>query len=185
MRSSLITALVVIIAIAIAWLGVWPLYQDVAGSRTAVDSLEQSVQAERDANARLERLAAEITERQDAVGALEEAVSKEKDSATLIAVYEEAAVVNGLLLNSIEMHDQERGEGARPAGSAFESVASTIELAGTYPAFASFLTDVERSFPLVDIAHTSFSLADESSPEGVSENPEYNFTVTLTSYHLK
>src|SRR3989344_3234396 len=159
MKSPLIALLVIVLLIPAIWFGIFPLWQDAADTREEIARLEEVVAREREANIRLLELAKRIEEKQEEVSNLEQTVSKEKDMATLIAVYEEAASQNGLVLEGVS--PQETDEGAEtlgPTGPLFDSFASQITLSGTYPAFRSFMVDVEHSFPLVDMGEIAFTL---------------------------
>ena len=189
MHSSLIAVLIIVITIPIIWFLVIPQWGDIGDLRARNGELEESIIEEREANIRLLELAEKIEARQEEVDNLEQTVGAERDVATLIAVYEEAASQNGLVLEGVSPVDPlEGGEGEPlgPTGPLFESFASSITLSGTYPAFRAFLVDVEHSFPLVDIGKVSFTLDQEEGQAGViGSNPPYAFEVLLTSYYLK
>ncbi len=189
MKASLIAILLIVLMIPAVWFGVFPLWGEITAARAAVADLHSQIALERTANERLLALAESIEAREGAVASLEQTVPKERDVATLIAVFEEAASSNGLVLEGISMTDPVQGGEIvplGPTGDLFESIASQITLTGTYPAVRSFLVDVEHSFPLVDVGTITFQLEQEEGQQGViGANPVYSFEVVLTSYYLK
>src|SRR3989344_6372790 len=100
-RSPLFAGLAAVVLIAVLWFGVWPLYERVTASRAEIKNLEVSIEEEKAAMVRLEELVRRMEERKDDIAKLEAAIPGNKDLASLIAVFEEAASINGLQLKGI------------------------------------------------------------------------------------
>jgi len=185
MKSPLLGLLLLALVIPAVWFGIWPLWQKISIERAQAAELEQIVEAEKAANAKLIELAGQIASRQQDVETLEKSVSVNKDDATLIAVYEEAASNNGLVLTSIDFVDDAQPasltEGEVATVSGLQITSSRITLEGSYTSIYSFLSDIEHSFPLVDIGEITFEPLDEEE----TGDPEFTIEVLLTSYYLK
>jgi Tfp pilus assembly protein PilO len=182
-RSPLFAGLLLVLLIAVLWFGLWPLYANVQSARGANKELERTITEEREATTRLEELVRRMEERKDDIAKLEAAIPESRDLAALIAVFEEAANINGLRLTAINFLKETADED--PAGEAggsqvFAEAAAELELVGGYPALRTLLSDIERSFPLMDIRGMSFQPQDGDNP-----GSPYEITVQLETYHLR
>jgi Tfp pilus assembly protein PilO len=186
MHSPLFIVLIFLIAVAVAWLLVWPMWQDASLARADVDRLRAVVAQEKEANERLISLASQIAEREEDIIKLEQSISNGRDVATLIAVFEEAATLNGLVLDGVAFSQSGVApeESLAAASSTLDAVSAELTMAGTYPSFRTFMGDIEQSFPLLDIANISMSHEEEGEGTAIGTNPRFTFTVMLTSYYL-
>jgi hypothetical protein len=194
-RSPVIPFSLFALVLVVLWFGVWGFFGNVQETRARLSMLNREIEAEEEARATLEELSREIEERRDVVDELDRAVPPERDTASLIAIFEEAASVNGLVLEGLSMNEQERererinvpqvtesedGTGVA-RGPSYHSFQASLDIKGNYRSFRNFLFDLERSFPLMDVSQVSFA---HEQGEAISlSDPTIDFSLILTSYY--
>lgn len=190
-RSTYITFAVYLAVLIVVWLGVWPLWQDIQSARASVASLQAQVAHEEDVIGRLAELEQTISQSSERIAEIEEAIPSQRHTAEVIAVFEEAATSNGLSLSNIAISNPAQRNTSRTqdesSSSVLDSFSAHLELSGRYGAFASFLDQVETSFPLLDISTVSFSIppltGSQEENEANLQNPVLEFSIGLQAYY--
>jgi len=190
MSGSKLTNLVLLVVLFLAiWFGVWPLLGSVNLLRAVIENRQELVDVEREAITKILSTQQELESRQEDLDKLSLAVPSERDIATPIAIFEEAAGANGLVLSGLDVIEPESDSSSRQTRttpSALGSFTANLQLTGRYGSITSFLENIESAFPLMEISNISFKINQEfvqSSGSG-APNPVMNILLTLESYYL-
>ena len=110
---------------------------------------------------------------------LEKLLPDHIDSVRLIIDINNAAAQYGMTLKNINLTNADEGTTAGsvalgPQQKRFKPVGLKFNVSGSYDEFRSFVRDMEKSLRLVDVTGMTFT----------SNEKEYNFSVTISTYRL-
>ena len=192
LQSPLLSALIFILILPIIWFGLIPLYGDASELRQKIAGLKEGIAAETELNATIDKLEAEISRRADTITKLEQSITPDKDPASFIAAAEEAASVNGLVLEDVTFEPASRStptlaeeeETSQTSARSLGKMPVSITLVGNYPAIRAFVGDLEASLPLMDV--TSIEFDEEATPGSENEimSGVFKVKIALNTYYL-
>jgi Tfp pilus assembly protein PilO len=116
------------------------------------------------------------------------------DNIALILDLDSIASRYGLMLQNVDVSNSggqaAMGQAAIGAigasNQAYDSLSLTFTTQGTYSNFLQFLTELETSLRIVDLASLTISPASSNTTTGVKPaEPVYNYNITLRTYWLK
>lgn len=127
------------------------------------------------------------------------ALPQERDIPQLLVQFEHLAVINGLLLESINFQESAQDDavlgasqrdlsvetpGQSTQGSrSFDEMSIGIEVSGTYEAFKSYLQDLERNLRSMDVASVNFTKSSGSG--GIMDLGIFSFQIGVNVYYAK
>ena len=189
-KSTIINFSVYAVLLLVLWLGLRPLLADSGELKAVISALKTSVNEEKEKLNKLSSLIKEIDAKEEELKLLELAVPPQRDIASIIAILEEASVINGLSLNKIGIVDEipTNQPGIETKSSSVLGVfKASIELSGRYSSFRGFLKDMEKTFPLLDVSEVDFEFQEVEGLEIELDllNPQLDFNVNLETYYRK
>lgn len=184
-RTTTINLLLLIVGLALLWLLTWPLLGRTQELKATAKLKVAEIAAEREAVARLAELENKVESRKDALERLELALPAGRDIAAAVAIFEEMANVNGLVLRNVQLSEPAATKtGSKPM---VEVLNVQLKLEGRYLALQNFLEDIETTFPLMDVVNISFLVPPKAGSSEEEEdkfiNPLLEITITLETYH--
>lgn len=188
MTRLIIAAIGFVIAGAIFFLYTQPAYNKLQGERTKIAQYDAAL----DKAAELQSLKQNLLDRYNAfnssdVERLQKLLPDHVDNVRLILDLDSLAGRYGLGLQNVEVSTSDSGGSKSAIGvigtsnQKYESLTLTFATLGTYEAFTRFLSDLETSLRIVDLAALSIT----SASSGESREPIYSFKITLRTYWLK
>ncbi len=187
-RRLIITIVSFLASIALVIFVIWPLISSVMESRAEIQEREEQKEALQELVVKTQELTQEYQAMSEEVNKFFLALPDQKEVSYLLVQFENLAISNGLLLESVKF-GQEGGEqeelgmgmtgmnNAAAGGStqtrSFASGTVNISVNGSYAAFKGYLADLEKNIRVMDVEKISFTQqkGDQSSSEfGDSEN---------------
>ncbi|MBI2175218.1 MAG: hypothetical protein HYU35_00590 [Parcubacteria group bacterium] len=164
MRNIIIGAVFVLIAIGVFLTWIRPQLDAAAVLRREQTSLGETLSRFRELRTVRDGLLSRYnTILQRDLDRLNVMVPPTPETGALITELDQLAQSHALLLKSVDIGEQPEQPGAaftRARGMG-KRLTLNIDLVGSYPAFRSFLQDLERSLRLIDIDILSFSVGDK------------------------
>jgi len=181
-RSITINLLLAAIGLALLWLLTWPVFERVRELRASAKIIENEIAAEKEAITKLAELEREVGSHEDALDRLELAIPAKRDIASALAVFEEVANANGLVLNAVQFTEESQPSAKKPA---VQVVNALLKLEGRYGSLQTFFEDVEETFPLMDVVSVSFLVPQKTGVEEEETliNPILDITLSLETYY--
>jgi len=186
-RTNIVNFIIYIVIIFLLWFVIRPLLVDSKVIRESIVILETSISQEKQAIEELKALRDLVNSNKENIDNLKLAIPEERDISALIVIFEEAAAINGLVLNRIDINEKETTSLSASKGEAptTATVNVNLNLIGGYGQFKNFLDSMERSFPLVDITKINFDVPSrgELGRDVDPFNPILDFEVGLNTYY--
>ena len=130
----------------------------------------------------------------NSLGRLQKLLPDHVDNIALILDLDSIASRYGLMLQNVDVSSSGGQAAANQAtigaigasNQAYDSLSLTFTTQGTYSNFLQFLTELETSLRIVDLASLTISPAASNSTTGAKPaEPVYNYNITLRTYWLK
>jgi hypothetical protein len=177
---------------------------------SSVKTLRKEVNDKKQEIAKIEELLIKTQQLQEEYQAVEEEATKiflalpeQADLPHLLVQFEALASSNGLLLEGISFsqtgQESQGGSqgGTRPLGqseagagqtskkiSGFPSLAVNVSLSGSYPAFKTYLSALEKSVRSIDVQSIDFGLGQEGQEtETLTGSDIFNFELVVNVYY--
>jgi len=125
----------------------------------------------------------------NAIDKLQKLLPDHVDNVRLILDLDNLAGTHGLALQNIvvstpsQTSDQNDASAVGASNAAYDSLTLSFTTIATYDQFMQFLTDLETSLRIVDLA--SLKIAPSGASAGKGAQPTYAFDLTLRTYWLK
>lgn len=190
-RVAIINLIIFLILVLIIWFGAWPGFQKMRVLNGAVDDINMKIAEEKQAIEEIKSLARSVDAKKDELEKVRIAIPPQRDTASIIAILEEAANTNGLALSSIEILDpidqgSSRGGEGQSKNTILNSFTVRSSLTGRYASFRSFLKDIEASFPLMDTSEVLFQTPKNQDLDNIDlKDPLFDLTLSFETYYTK
>ncbi len=183
-RSAIYTLIIYLLILLGVWFIVLPMFNDNQSLRASVERLNSEVVVEEEALAEIERQAEVLLEKEKELSEVELALPSERELSSIIAIFEEASASNGLILSSLNISEIQE-DPREKSRSLLKTLTVDIDITGRYSAFESFLKDIEKSFPIMDVSKISFNTFKSVSSEDADalNNPVIEFSISIETYY--
>lgn len=172
MLKTYIGAALIAVAGIMFWVLVVPSYNYVAALGAALEERENILDDRSQTIANISTLTQGYAQRASDLERFSNIVPARKNSPEIVSTLQALATQNGLLLNSMALGSSDNKE-----KSAHDILPIDIGLSGSYPAFRSFLANLEQNIRVVDVVSI-----DASRP---GEEPTVGFRLKANAYYLK
>lgn len=173
MQKPILTIIILcsflILGIAFLWL---PLWRDFRQARLSIRESQEQLQNKEEYFSKLESLDQELRSRQEEMAKVTAALPSSQNSYDIVVFIEKTASRNGLVVQKMELGAASRVE----EGSEIFKTAVDFSLLGPYPAFRSFLAELEKTSRLIEVETIIFS---NPTPQGIFT---FAFRVITHSY---
>ena len=170
---SYVGASIIAAAGIIFWVFAMPLYDGVAAARSALADRKTLLDGRAAIMVNVTKLTKEYSEHADEIQRFADVVPPQKSTAELISAIQALATQNGLQLTALAL-----GSSQTDTEALYQNQSLDIGLNGTYPAFKSFLTALEKNIRIIDLQSV------DASPTG-ENSPIISFRIKGTAYYLK
>ncbi|MFH1575367.1 MAG: type 4a pilus biogenesis protein PilO, partial [Candidatus Nealsonbacteria bacterium] len=174
-NKIIIIVAVVVIALILAVVFVWPQYQKLQTLNFDITNKKEELLSRETYFSQVKEISTKLQEYQDALSKISDALPKESSLASLFNFLQTNSAQTGLILNKISL-----GGTTAPTESEkfLTETRIVIQVSGSYKAFKDFLTLVENSSRLIEIESVSIDIPNEKS----EEPPTFNLKLKAISY---
>ncbi len=174
-----------------------PTYDHITKVNTKVVRLDEALAKTRNIRRIRESLSSRFAEfSEENLGKLQKMLPDHVDNVRLVLDMDGVASQYGIRLRNVRVQDKSDAAKAKDGelliGSGnvqdgpFQSLVLQFDVNATYPEFIQFLTDLESSLRIVDLVALSMSKSsDIADTQTTTQNPKYNFKLSLKTYWLK
>lgn len=162
------------LAFFLAWILIYPLYNNVTALDAAVKDRNTTLSGREATLANIKNLSQQYSANTSQVQRFSDIVPAQKSQPELVSSIQAMASQNGLQLIGISLAGQDSTQTQNP----FQKQPLDLVLSGSYPAFKSFLQNLEHNIRVIDIQSI-----DASPP--TDNSPLVNFRLRGYTYYLK
>lgn len=143
-----------LLVLIMGWLIIWPKFGEYSDLKQNIEIKQIELQYKEEYIAKLQGLKSKLEEKKDQVNKIGSALPDENSTPSIYKFIEESASASGMVLEGISPFS----EAVSQINSRLNETTFSINISGTYPAFKSFLTALERSARLFDMSSVSLSM---------------------------
>lgn len=155
------------------WVLLMPTYDQVMAQRDAIAQRADIIKNRSDIINNIATLTKEYSKRSSDIARFTSIVPDKKSVPELVSSLQALTTQNGLQLETIALSG-----GTTKSTDPYQGQPIDLTLTGSYPAFKSFLMNLEKNIRIIDIVSISASPISENSPI-------INFSVKGNAYYLK
>lgn len=154
-----IGASIIAVAFLLFWVVAMPLYDKVSANREALAERETLLEGRSAIIESIKAMTKQYTEHSADVERFASIVPPQKSAAEIVSAIQTLATENGVQLTSLAV-----GPSLTQSQNPFQDQTVEIGINGSYPAFKSFLTALEKNIRVIDITSVDGSPTTENSP---------------------
>jgi Tfp pilus assembly protein PilO len=145
------------LVLVIGWLIIWPKFGEYSDLKQNIEIKQIELQYKEEYIAKLQSLKEKLEEKKDQVSKISSALPDENSTPSIYKFIEESASASGMALEGISPFS----EAVSQINSRLNETSFSVNVSGSYPAFKSFLTALEKSARLFDMDSISLSMTSE------------------------
>lgn len=172
MNKLIIIAILVILALVLGVVLVWPKYQHWQNLKTIVEQKEDELESRENYFAQVRETFVKLEEYEDALTKISNALPDRPSLPTFFNLLYDLASQTGLILEELNP-----GTATPSEESNLQEISASLQLAGSYSAFKDFLRSLELSSRIIEVESISFQ-----SPEDLEKPFSFNVVVKTYSY---
>ncbi|MFH1841321.1 MAG: type 4a pilus biogenesis protein PilO [Candidatus Nealsonbacteria bacterium] len=169
MNRFLITIICLGVAVVLGVFFLWPRYQDFQILQANIENKESELQSKKEYFSQIREAAEKLQDYKENLSKISSALPSAPDVSSLFNFLQNISSEAGLVLEETKLV---RIDSQKTAG--LKEIIIDIELKGSYSAFDSFLSALEKSSRLIEVSKISFSIPKETGDP-------FSFEVSLKS----